>query len=67
MTQSLWKLRAGQSARIIGYDNALAENYRTCLSYIPSWIERVTEAMRIFLGSGYISSWNAETWHPPST
>ena len=28
MTQSLWALRAGESARITGYDNALAESYR---------------------------------------
>ncbi len=29
MTSSLWNLKAGERCEILGYDHALAENYRT--------------------------------------
>lgn len=29
MSQSLWSLKAGERCEILGYDDALADNYRT--------------------------------------
>jgi Fe2+ transport system protein FeoA len=52
MTQSLWKLRAGQSARIIGYDNGLAENYRVRLMELGFHVnEQVTCVQSPSLGA----------------
>lgn len=52
MTQSLWKLRAGESARITGYDNALAENYRIRLMELGFHVnEQVTCVQSPSLGA----------------
>ena len=52
MTQSLWELRAGESACITGYDDALAENYRIRLMELGFHInEQVTCVQSPSLGA----------------
>ena len=52
MTQSLWELRAGESARITGYDNVLAETYRIRLMELGFHVnEQVTCVQSPSLGA----------------
>jgi len=52
MNHPLWDLQAGQSARIIGYDDALAESYRIRLMELGFHVnEQVTCVQSPSLGA----------------
>ena len=52
MTQPLWELRAGETARITGYDRKLAENYRIRLMELGFHVnEQVTCVQSPSLGA----------------